>query len=351
MMAGTRHVVLVTYGEPPTPAFVDQLVYSWRVLLGLTRTVAPIPWPLLPLIAVARAHLRRRTWTSYGYRSPLEPLTANQAERLHRALASADNPDSWQVHVAWEFRRPLLGEVLAAIPAGEPVWVAPMYAADSAFTHALSRATVAAHTAATGRTGAIHVLGALDAGVLAELSAAHVLAHTAEGRGWQGPDVALVLAAHGTVLEPSTPIDTGRVATERLCQAIATRLAGHFGKVTNGWLNHTRGGRWTEPPLEEALHQIADAGFARVVYFPYGFLADNAESELEGRIVLERHDAIEALHLPCLNASPALAAVLAEQITRLAARSAAEKRGLTSPATPVKCRPAANDPVWTGRAP
>ena len=331
----TRHVVLVTYGEPPAAAFVDQLVYSWRILVGLTRTVAPIPWPLLPLIAGARAHRRRRTWTSYGYRSPLEAITANQAERLRGALASADDAGSWQVHVGWEFRRPLLGEVLDAIPAGEPVWVAPMYVADSAFTHALSRATAAAHAAATGRRGAVHVLGALDADVLAELSAAHVLAHTATGRGWQGPDVALVLAAHGTVLEPSKPIDTGLVATERLCQAIATRLAGHFGQVINGWLNHTRGGRWTEPPMEEALQEVADAGFARVVYFPYGFLADNAESELEGRLVLERHDAIEALHLPCLNASPALAAVLAEHLTRLAARSAAQARRLTSPASGV----------------
>ena len=81
-MSATRHVVLVTYGEPPTPAFVDQLVYSWRILLGLTRTVAPIPAPLVPLIAWSRGRGRHRLWTDQRYSSPLEPITARQAERL-----------------------------------------------------------------------------------------------------------------------------------------------------------------------------------------------------------------------------------------------------------------------------
>ncbi|MCC7243602.1 MAG: ferrochelatase, partial [Acidobacteria bacterium] len=90
-------------------------------------------------------------------------------------------------------------------------------------------------------------------------------------------------------------------------------LAGHFGLVVNGWLNHTRGGRWTEPPIDRALAHVTDAGFSRVVYFPYGFLGDNAESQLEGRVALEGAPSLEARHLPCLNESPRLLAVLAQQ--------------------------------------
>lgn len=308
MSAATKHVVLVTYGEPPTPSFVDQLVYSWRILVGLTRTVAPIPRPLLPLIAVARARGRRRMWSEHRYGSPLEPITERQARRVRDALSAAGG-GAWQVHTAYEFRRPLLPDTLSAIPAGEPVWIAPMYAADSAFTHALSRST-AALCRRTG-AGAPQVLGALDVGVLAELSAVHVFDHT---EGWRGEDVALVLAAHGTVLNPPTPIDTGLAATEALRQGIARRLAPHFGLVTHGWLNHTRGGKWTDPPIEEALQHVADAGFTRVVYYPYGFLADNAESELEGRIALAQQRDLQARHLPCLNESEALASALAQQI-------------------------------------
>ena len=94
------------------------------------------------------------------------------------------------------------------------------------------------------------------------------------------------------------PIDTGLAATEALRQAIAARLAPRFGRVVNGWLNHTRGGRWTEPPIEAALPRSRRRASGGVVYYPYGFLADNAESELEGRIALAAHPAITSRHLP-----------------------------------------------------
>lgn len=308
-----KHVVLVTYGEPPTPAFVEQLVYSWRILLGLTRTVAPIPRPLVPMIALARARGRRKAWKASGYASPLEPITTAQATRLQDVLAEGDG-GPWRVHVAYEFRQPLLADVLAALPAGEPVWVAPMYAADSAFTHALSRSTAAQTPAARG----VRVLDALPCDVLADLSAAHVLEHTDAAESWRGSHVALVLAAHGTVLDPPTPIDTGLAATDALRAAIAERLSPHFGLVTNGWLNHTRGGRWTDPPIEEALQHVVDGGFERVVYYPYGFLADNAESELEGQVALANQPGLTAKHLPCLNDSRPLAQALARQVLTLA---------------------------------
>lgn len=303
----TRHVVLVTYGEPPTASFLDQLTYSWRILLGLTRKVDAIPRPLLPVIALARARGRRQLWRRHRYASPLEPVTERQMRVMSNLLGSDAPAIRWRAHVAYEYRAPLLTDLVAALPQDEPVWVVPMYAAESAFTHALSREAVAS------RPGPVYVLDALSPEALADASAAHVRSMTAEG-GWSGPDVALVLAAHGTVLDPPKPLDTGRESTEALCSAIASRLSSHFGLVVNGWLNHTRGGRWTEPPIEAALAQVQAAGFSRVVYFPYGFLADNAESELEGRIALSTVADLETRHLPCLNDSPELMAILAQQI-------------------------------------
>jgi protoheme ferro-lyase len=336
-VSGTRHVVLVTYGEPPEAAFVDQLVYSWRILIGLTRSVAPIPMPLVPMIALSRARGRTRLWNSYRYRSPLEPITERQTKSVGAALADVNERD-WRVHVAYEFRRPLVADVLRALPRDEPAVVVPMYAADSAFTHELSRG-IAKTIVSAEPSRDIRVACALDAQALADLSASHVLEHTADA-GWRGDAVALVLAAHGTVLNPQKPIATGLVATQRLCDAIAARLAPHFGFVSNGWLNHTRGGKWTEPAIDKALAQAAAAGATRVVYYPYGFLADNAESELEGTMALEGLPAgVESRHLPCLNDSPALAALivrsivaaegaedLAAETTESAERFAAESR-------------------------
>jgi protoheme ferro-lyase len=306
-----HHVVLVTYGEPPTPSFVDQLAYSWRILLGLTRKVDAIPRPVLPLIALSRARSRRQLWRQYRYGSPLEPITGRQARCLGDALAAAEPGVDWRMHVAYEYRPPLLADFVATLAAGEPITVVPLYAAESAFTHALSREACEVHR------DRVTVLGALPLDVLADASAAHVLAATEDG-GWRGPGVALVLAAHGTVLEPKTPIQTGREPTEALCSAIRTRLSGHFGLVINGWLNHTRGGRWTEPAMDQALAQVVAAGFSRVVYYPYGFLADNAETELEGRVFLEavaaEHHGFQSRHLACLNESPLLMEPLARGV-------------------------------------
>lgn len=217
------------------------------------------------------------------------------------------------MHVAYEFRNPPLEDVLRSIPPDEPAWVIPMYAADSAFTHALSRDVVLRVNTESPRKAAIRVLPAIDAERLAALSADHILAQSFS-RGPEAASTALMLSAHGTLLEPSRPIDTGLANTERLRAAIERRVSGCFGTVAHGWLNHTRGGRWTEPPMDQALRRLLDRGFRKILYFPYGFLADNAETELEGRVIVESLPELEARFVPCLNDSSHLAGAIAEQI-------------------------------------
>ena len=103
--------------EPTTASFSEQLVYSWRILVGLTRTVAPIPRPLLPVIALSRARSRNRMWTAANYSSPLEPITVGQAGQLEARLSKATG-EGWKVHAAYEFRQPLLSETLAVAAVG-----------------------------------------------------------------------------------------------------------------------------------------------------------------------------------------------------------------------------------------
>jgi protoheme ferro-lyase len=310
----TRNVVLLTYGEPPTPDFFSQLRYSWRILLGLTRSVAPIPPAVVPIIALARAHFRWRLWSRERYGSPLERLTRVQAEGLHMALDARQPEVRWRVHVAYEFRDPLLLCLLESLPESEPVDIVPMYAAESAFTHEISRRMIDAwRRFPHGRPAPIRVMPALDEEALAEVSA-RLIDRELSRRGIGGRDWALVLAAHGTLLEPPRPMETGRLATERIGGAIAKRLESRFGTIVQGWLNHVYGGRWTEPPIEEALRRVVNAGFRRAVYFPFGFLADNAESQLEGRIALRGQQSLEAVHLDCLNAAPELLDLIARQV-------------------------------------
>ena len=96
-----RHVVLLTYGEPPRADFPAQLRYSWRILLGLTRSVADIPAALLPMIALSRAATRTFTWSMERFGSPLESITRAQAQALSRTLAERCSGVEWQVHVAY----------------------------------------------------------------------------------------------------------------------------------------------------------------------------------------------------------------------------------------------------------
>ncbi|HEX8031426.1 MAG TPA: ferrochelatase [Vicinamibacterales bacterium] len=305
-----KHIVLVTYGEPTTPSFVDQLIYSWRILLGLTRTVADIPAPLIPIIALSRARGRNSLWRRHTYSSPLEPITLAQAAQLRNALAQQSR-DEWKIHVAYEFREPLLDSVINRLSRDEVVVVAPMYAADSAFTHNLSRTTVEGLD--QGRPAPVIVLPAIEADRLAEISATHVMESIAAD-GVSPASTALVLAAHGTLIEPQKPIETGRLVTEQLCSGIEQRLSTSFGMVSNGWLNHSRGGKWTDPPIEETLKRVSEAGFRNVIYYPYGFLADNAESQLEGQLAAAGRPELKVRFVPCLNGSPALADVIATQV-------------------------------------
>ncbi len=307
------HVVLVSYGEPAVADFASQFAYSFRILQGLTRIIAAIPAPLLPLIAFARARSRRRMWRARGYGSPLEAITLAQASRVRACLEGMNRGVAWTTHVAYEFRKPLLPTVLRSLPPAEPAWVAPMYAADSAFTHALSRQVASRVNEASPRPAPIRVLPAIDADRLAALSADHVR-NELTAKAIDPSSAALILAAHGTLLEPKKPIETGLENTERLRRAIEARLAPAFGLVTHGWLNHARGGRWTEPAMDRALLSVVDAGYGTAVYFPYGFLADNAETQLEGPALSEALPQLDMRFLPCLNDSPALAEAIATQI-------------------------------------
>ena len=303
-------IILLTYGEPPRAELRSQFEYSRRILHGLTRLVAPIPRWIVPALAARRALLRTVTWRAERYGSPIEALTREQARGLAAALAALVPERLFRVHVAYEFRDPSLDDVLAQVEEG--ALIVPMYLAESEFTHDLARRKLAERN---GDGRGARVLPALGAGVLARLSADWIEAELARRGIAGGPDWALVLAAHGTLVDPPRPMNTGREATEAVALAIADRLSGRFGAMTPAWLNHAMGGTWTSPAADVALRGLADRGFRRIVYYPYGFVADNAESQLEGRVLLRAERRFEeVVHLPCLNAAPAYLDALAGAI-------------------------------------
>ncbi len=61
----------------------------------------------------------------------------------------------------------------------------------------------------------------------------------------------------------------------------------------------------------------ATPAIARSSYYPYGFLADNAESQLEGQIFAEARPELRVRFVPCLNGSASLGELIAKQIAAL----------------------------------
>ena len=226
----TRNVILTTYGEPPSPHFREQLAYSWRLLTELTRTIAPIPKAVLPAIALSRAGRRSLTWRRERYGSPLEAQTVSQARALEQILEHRDPATRWQVRVAYEFRDPGLGAVLSRLPHG-PCDIIPMYVADSAFTHELSRAAARNWVGGLAVAPPLRVLPPLEEEDFARVSAEHVLKEISERRISLDERTGLVLAAHGAPLEPPGAMQTGREATERIANTMADRLGPHFTHI------------------------------------------------------------------------------------------------------------------------
>ena len=64
--------------------------------------------------------------------------------------------------------------------------------------------------------------------------------------------------------------------------------------------------------------RVSEAGFRDVVYYPYGFLADNAESQLEGQLAAAGRPELTVRFVPCLNGSPSLAEEIATQVVAAA---------------------------------
>ena len=260
-----RHVVLVTYGEPPTPGFLDQLVYSWRILLGLTRTVAPTSRNRSCRSSRSRAARPRH---DVDRRSVLDRrsnrLPSVQAGRFDARSERRDPPSTGACT-----SRMNSGTRCCGSAHGDSRRRADRRRSDvcrrSAFTHGLSRARRRrSRPCASG--GATQVIAALDARVLGR-SAPITCASGARARGPDGT-CALVLAAHGTLLEPERPIDTGLAATEALCDAIRVR-AGRRLRPRHQRLAESHEGR----PLDRATHRGRAAGRCRRRFQARGLLS------------------------------------------------------------------------------
>lgn len=318
-MNNTIHVVLVTYGEPPMASFRAQFNYSIRILRQLTTLIDAIPKPLIPLISCLRALNRVKKWRREQYSSPLESITEQQAQALEQELRL--HGLDVQTYVAYAFRNPSMELVLEQLSAKDPgtlVWL-PMYVFDSDFTSGMiDESKYIQPLTRKGwrvKTLAVDLLHPQLAEAAAEFVMREVKKH-----GWDEETLkrtGLILATHGTLTHPPATIkDSGLRGAIRYYVALRKKFAPVFGAISITWLNHVRGGQWTQPELPRVFNTLRGKGISRFIYYPYGFLADNAETQLEGRDVYRGIEGIDIFQVLCLNSDPLLIGVLAQAVMR-----------------------------------
>jgi ferrochelatase len=283
--------------------------------------VAPIPKFAVPFIGAYRAHGRRKLWRSEDYTSPLEAITQQQAEGIREALREKYDGHEYRVHVAFEFRHPDSEETLRRLEeqGSDRLIFVPMYVPISDFSSGISQKDWKAYQEGHP-TRLPEPRWVLFRPCLKELAAEMVryVRQQLSRRGISPDDrkeAGLLLGCHGTLVHPPQGIsDSGYQDVFGLYQLLEREFRQEFKAVDIGWLNHRLGGEWTSPTLEDSARRMKEQGIARFVYYPFGFVADNAETQLEGRSVLRNLGIDEYIHLSCMNDDPEFLRFLATQI-------------------------------------
>ncbi|MGH7145926.1 MAG: ferrochelatase [Planctomycetota bacterium] len=332
-------VILETYGEPAEAEFWPQFTYSYDILRKLTRRLAPIPAWLLPWISYKRAKGRKAEWRAHQYSSPLEIIHRDFCAQLCARLAEG-SPHRWTVQPGYLFRRPGLETAILNALQRKPdrVFVVPMYSAESDFTHGLTR--FALDTLAGGNREVRERVELVSfsrtvaderalASLMRDQIESELRRHDAgDAAKWKREKWGLALAAHGTVID-KPHLHSGLRETFRIYKALATPFRDRFVSVLPGFLNHSGRGTWSRPNMVRTVELMKRRGVERLVYYPFGFVADNSETQLEVHHFVGGHDGhagkcgaqhfAEFLHVPCLNNTPSLVNLIAGKLqTRLA---------------------------------
>ncbi|MGI8904898.1 MAG: ferrochelatase [Candidatus Sumerlaeaceae bacterium] len=315
-------VLCLTYGEPPTNGWWTQACYSLSILNRLTRRVAPIPLYVMPIIAAKRGRFRSKMFHAENYHSPLEDISRRQVAAIQRELNAAQPDVEFNVRLVLEFRKPYIWTVLKSLLVDPPdeLVILPLYVADSNFTSGVSKADLRKFVATPGRRNPLPAPRYVERFGYDEragkLLADYIWSHC-ERSGWSETktrESVLILGAHGTIIRLPRHIESGARETRYLFGLIRKHLKPKFRSVRIGWLNHVLGGTWTFPAVTEAAKESQASGIRKVVYLPFGFVADNGETQLEGRQQLGEFQWDDMLYLPCPNDDAALMRLLAQRV-------------------------------------
>ena len=135
-----RSIVLLNLGGPDRPESVQPFLnnlFNDPAIIGLP---AMLRLPLAKFISTKRAPIAREIYGHLGGKSPLLPLTEEQAAALSKALTAQDPAHIYKVFIAMRYWHPFSEETASAVKGFDPdeILLLPLYPQYSTATSASS---------------------------------------------------------------------------------------------------------------------------------------------------------------------------------------------------------------------
>ncbi len=129
MAAGRLAVVLFNLGGPDSPAAVKPFLFNLFNDPAIITMRQPFRWLLAKLISTRRAPTAKAIYDKIGGRSPIVPLTQQQADALEKRLGEAEGWDQAKVFVTMRYWHPRAHDVARDVANFDPdqIVLLPLY--------------------------------------------------------------------------------------------------------------------------------------------------------------------------------------------------------------------------------
>ncbi|TLU52034.1 MAG: ferrochelatase [Chlorobium sp.] len=321
-------VIVTTYGEVEKLTVRNLWPSSRRILKVVTRQIVKIPTAMIYFIADYRSTKHYINWKLNRYSSSLAAINRAQKNILARSIAESRNPLLEQADIdvvdAYYFVPPYLDDMLEQFEhTYDGVVVVPMIPVESSFScgiacqmvidvysdSAFAKVKTLSKFWSDERLHQIYIdylFGQLSAAV----------------RSQKNGKIGLVLVIHGTLVKDRAgnppKVFTGLEETIKFFEVMKRKILADpqniFSDVRQGCINHSTGGDWTSDTIEKALMDYKEEGYAGVVMFPYGFFADNSETEYDSFKKLDAASFPVSQYVRCINDSLPFGHWLADKV-------------------------------------
>ena len=311
-------VVVTTYGEVEKLTVSNLWPSSRRILKVVTRQIVKIPTAMIYFIADYRSTKHYINWKLNRYRSTLLAINRSQTKRLAGFIAESTSPLLSRAEVkvidAYYFVPPYLDDLLLELQQTyDGVLVVPMIPVESSFSCGVACQMVI-DVYADSALAKVKVLSKLwKDDRLHTLYIDYLFQQLSSAVRQTKGKIGLVLAIHGTLVKDRKgnppKVFTGLEETIAFFDFMKRKIMSDprniFTDVRQGCMNHSTGGEWMKETIEKAFLEFKEEGYDAVVMFPYGFFADNSETEYDAFKKLEAARFPVSQYVRCINDSPA----------------------------------------------